>query len=78
MALGFVIRGILKGRKNLLEAQIGNVNLTAMLKDKGLKAFPDKTCFIVYGTKKFKNKVAQDMERNSLRFSWTSFTRWRP
>ena len=65
--------GILKGRKNLLEAQVGNVKLTAMAKDKGLKAHLDKTCFIVYGTKKFKNKVAQDMERNSLRFSWTSF-----
>ena len=34
--------GILKGRKNLLEAQVENVKLTAILKDKGLEWRP--TC----------------------------------
>ena len=59
---------ILRGSKNLLEAQVGNIKLAAMLRDKGLDAHPDKTCFIVCGTKKFKQKVSQDLETNVLRF----------
>ena len=59
---------ILRGSKSVLEAQVGNIKLAAMLRNKGLEAHPDKTCYIVCGTKKYKQKVAQDLERNSLMF----------
>ena len=38
---------ILKGSTNVLDAQVGNIKLSAMLKEKGLEAHPDETCFIV-------------------------------
>ena len=59
---------ILKGSKDVLEAQVGNIRLTAMFKDKGLEAHPDKTCFIVCGSRNYKNKVAKDLEQNPLVF----------
>ena len=41
---------IMNGSKNVLDAQVGNVKLAAMLKDKGLNAHPYKTCYIVCGS----------------------------
>ena len=48
--------------------QAGNIKLAAMLKNKGLTAHPDKTCYIVCGTKKFKTKVGKDIQTNHLVF----------
>ena len=59
---------ILKGSKDVLEAQVGNIKLAAMFKDKGLEAHPDKTCFIVCGSRNYKNKVARDLEETALVF----------
>ena len=53
---------IMRGSKSVLDAQVGNIKLAAMLRNKGLDAHPDKTCYIVCGTKKYKQKVAQDLE----------------
>ena len=39
-----------------------------MLKDKGLEAHPDKTGFIVCGSKAFKQTALQDLDRNQLMF----------
>ena len=41
---------IMKGSKDMLGAQAGNVKLATMLKDKVLSAHPDKTCYIVRGS----------------------------
>ena len=59
---------ILKGSRSILDAQIGNIKLAAMLKDKGLEAHPDKTGFIVCGSKAFKQTALQDLDRNQLMF----------
>ena len=48
---------IMKGSKDVLSAQTGNIKLAAMLKEKGLDAHPDKTCYIVSGSKMFKEKA---------------------
>ena len=60
---------IMKGSKNVVEAQAGNIKLAAMLEDKGLDAHPDKTCFIVYGSKRFRDKTEKDLKANPLMFS---------
>ena len=60
---------IMKGSNNVVEAQAGNIKLSAMLEDKGLDAHPDKTCFIVCGSKRFRDKTEKDLKANPLMFS---------
>ena len=59
---------ILKGSKDVLAARVGNIKLATMLEDKGLEAHPDKTCFIVCGSKKFKEKAEDDIKKQPLMF----------
>ena len=59
---------VLKGNKDVMAAQVGNIRLAAMLQDKGLEAHPDKTSFIVCGSRKFKQKAREDLENNPLMF----------
>ena len=59
---------IMKGSKDVNGAQAGNIKLSAMLKDKGLEAHPDKTCFIICGSKQFKEKAEQDLKYNPIMF----------
>ena len=63
---------IMKGSKDMLGAQAGNVKLATMLKDKVLSAHPDKTCYIVRGSKKFKEKVDKDIQTNPIVFDSVS------
>ena len=58
----------MKGSKDVSGAQAGNIKLSAMLQDKGLTAHPDKTCFIVCGSRNFKTKVENDLKDESLMF----------
>ena len=69
---------ILKGSKDVLSTQVGNVKLAAMFVDMGLglEAHPDKTCFIVCGSKKYKQNVMEDLKRNTLMFG--NFNIWVP
>jgi hypothetical protein len=60
---------IMKESKNVMDAQAGNIKLAAMLEDKGLDAHPDKTCFIVCGSKRFRDKTEKDLKANPLMFS---------
>ena len=59
---------ILRGSKDVLSAQVGNIKLSAMLDEKGLEAHPDKTCFIVCGNTKYKETVKKNLENNPLMF----------
>ena len=59
---------IMKGNRDVVGAQAGNIKLAAMLTDKGLEAHPDKTCFIVCGSKMFKEKADNDLKSNPLMF----------
>ena len=52
----------------MASAQAGNIKLSAMLKDKSLTAHPDKTCYIVCGSKNFKAKVEQQLRDEPLLF----------
>ena len=54
--------------KDVLQAQVGNRKLACMLQDKGLQAHEDKTCFIVFGSKVFKEKVRKDLDQSPLMF----------
>ena len=59
---------VLKGSKDVMAGQVGNIRLAAMLQDKGLEAHPDKTSFIVCGSSKFKEKVKEDIEKPPIMF----------
>ena len=54
--------------KSVSDARAGIVKLAAMLQDKGLEAHPDKTCFIVMGTKEFKPKVFRELKSAPFMF----------
>jgi hypothetical protein len=59
---------IMKGSKGVNGAQAGNTKLSVMLKDKSLTAHPDKTCYIICGTKNFKARVEQQLIDEPLVF----------
>jgi hypothetical protein len=42
--------------------------MAAMFEEKGLEAHPDKTCFIVVGSRKYKEKVQIDLQDSPLMF----------
>ena len=48
------------------EAQATNLKMTHVFQEKGLQAHPDKTYFIVFGNKKYKNKIEEDLKINPL------------
>ena len=58
----------MRSTKDVLSTQVGNIKMAAMLEEKGLKAHPDKTCFIVCGNKSYKEKVQTDLQRNPIMF----------
>ena len=59
---------ILRGAKDVMAAQVGNIKLAAMLEDKGLEAHPDKTCFLVCGSEKFRKQANKDLQSNPMMF----------
>ena len=65
---------IMIGSKDVMAAQAGNTKLAAMLKDKGLDAHPDKTCFLICGSKTLKEKSQKELEVNPLKFVMNFFT----
>ena len=48
------------------EAQSGNVKMYNLFMEKGLDAHPDKTCFIVFGSKEYKDKIDNQLKDNPL------------
>ena len=59
---------IMRSSKDVLSTQVGNTKLAVMFEENGLEAHPDKTCFIVCGSRRFKEKVEHDLKRNPLMF----------
>ena len=53
---------ILKGNKDVISAQVGNMKLHNMLSSKGLEAHSDKTCVIVCGAKKYKDDAIEKLK----------------
>ena len=48
------------------EAQAANIKMAQLFKDKGLDAHPDKTCFVVFGSTSYKDKINKQLENNPL------------
>ena len=44
------------------QAQAGNTKLNAVFKDKGVEAHPEKSSFLVCGSRKFKGKVSAELK----------------
>ena len=59
---------VLRGSKDVTTAQTGNTRLATMLKEKGLEAHQDKTCFIIVGSEKFKESAKNQIKENPLMF----------
>ena len=51
-----------------MTAQVGNIKLSTMMKEKQLECHPDKTGYIVMGTEKFKEKVEKETCESPLVF----------
>ena len=54
--------------KSVIAAQIGNVKMAALMKDKQLEVHPDKTGYIVLGSLKFKEKICREVLITPIRF----------
>ena len=59
---------IMNSSKDVMGAQVGNIKLASLFEDKGLTAHPNKTCFIVCGSKNYKKKMEQELVLNPLKF----------
>ena len=57
-----------KPSEGVNEAQVENIKLSQMFKDKGLEAHPDKTCFVVFGSSTYKDTINRQLEANPLYF----------
>jgi hypothetical protein len=53
--------------KGVMEAQAGNMKMADRSQEKGLEAHPDKTCFIVFGSKNYKSKINEELKANPLK-----------
>ena len=48
------------------QAQIANTKMTSLFKEKGLTAHPDKTGYIVFGSKGYKDDIFKELEKCEL------------
>ena len=55
-----------KPSSGINQAQAANIKMDYLFKEKGLEAHPDKTCFIVFGAKKYKEEVLRQLEYSTL------------
>ena len=59
---------IMRGSRDVLGTQVGNIKLAAMMEEKGLEAHPDKTCFIVCGNRRYREDMERDLKTNPVMF----------
>ena len=59
---------ILRVAPTLESARVGNVKVHRMLSERLLKCHPKKTCFVLIGSKKYKEKVRKEIEYLPLMF----------
>ena len=57
-----------KPSADVIAAQAGMSRLAAMLEDRGLEAHEDKTGYVVFGSRKYKERVKQEEEIIPLQF----------
>ena len=51
----------------------GNIKISKMLESKGLDCHPDKTAFLVIGSKEYKNEVETELKQNPIKFGDFAF-----
>ena len=54
--------------RDVQTAQAGNVKLASLMKEKQLEVHPDKTCYIIMGGKKFKERVLEELRESPIMF----------
>ena len=59
---------ILRVAPTLGSARVGNTKLHMMLSERLLVCHPKKTCYVLYGTKKYKQRVREEVETCPLMF----------
>ena len=59
---------ILRVAPTLASARAGNVKLHMMLSERLLKCHPKKTCFVLFGYKKYKDEIRGELEYTPLKF----------
>ena len=64
---GFV-DDIARAAQDVASARIGNIKLHAMMEDKLLTCHPTKTCYVVVGTPKFREKILAEVEDDPIMF----------
>ena len=57
---------ILNAVPDVSSARIGNIKMSMMLRERLLRCHPSKTCYLVYGSKKYKRKVEEELEASPL------------
>ena len=56
---------------NIKSAQAGKIKISSLMKEKQLEAHPDKTGFIVLGSKQFEEQVKVKLESYAIMFGDT-------
>ena len=59
---------ILRVAPHVSSARAGNVKLTAMMRERQLTSHPTKTCYLVYGSKQYKEQVQKELDQEPLMF----------
>ena len=59
---------LLRVAPTLESARVGNIKLNRMLSERLLKCHPKKTCFVLMGTKKYKERVREEVKYLPLKF----------
>ena len=57
---------ILHAVPEVSSARIGNIKMSMMLRECFLRCHPLKTCCLVYGSKRYKSKVTEELEGSPL------------
>ena len=50
--------------KGVKDTQVANIKISNLFMEKGLKANPNKLCFILFGGQKYKDKINEQLQAN--------------
>ena len=59
---------ILRLAPDVFSARSGNAKLTAMMRERQLTCHPTKTCYLVYGSKQYKEQAKKELDQEPLMF----------
>jgi hypothetical protein len=54
--------------ENVMDTRAGNIKLASLMEELCLQIHPDKSCYVVCGTKKFKQQVLEETEEEPIMF----------